>query len=217
MSGVFSQTISSRRREAGPAAVTLLEILVVLAIVATLAGLVLPAYRAVMSKADQTRSLSNLHAIGGAVAAFTADQMGEMPSSGREEKWPQQLAAYLSSGNFPYADPVDPANYKKTGSDPLDNRRNQTSYTFNGFNDVSNGDGRVRMSQIEQPGSTILVGLKPDPTGFYLDLDSDNQSGLNLEAHGGGANFLFADGSAKLLRKIYYLDSLWLARKNTNL
>ena len=41
MSGVFSQTISSRGREADPAAVTLLEILVVLAIVATLAGLVL--------------------------------------------------------------------------------------------------------------------------------------------------------------------------------
>jgi prepilin-type processing-associated H-X9-DG protein len=213
---LFSQTQTSVCRDAALAALTLLEILVVLAIVATLAVLMMPAYRAAMNSSEQTRSLSNLHTIGRAIAAFTADQMGEMPSSGRDEKWPQQLATYLSSGNLPYADPADPANFRRTGSDPLDNQNNRTSYTFNGFNDVASADRRVRMFQIEQPSSTILVALKPDSTGFYMDLDSGNQVGLNLEAHGGGANFLFADGSAKLLRKIYYLDSLWLARKNTN-
>jgi len=215
-SAVFFRKQNSVGREAALAALTLLEILVVLAIVATLAVLGMPAYRAAMNSSEQSRSLSNLHTIGRAIAAFAADQMGQMPSGGGEVKWPQQLAAYLSSGNLPYADPADPANFKKTGSDPLDNQNNRTSYTFNGFNDIAASDRRVRVFQIEQPSSTILVALKPDSTGFYMDLDSGNQVGLNLEAHGGGANFLFADGSARLIRKLLYHHRLWLARKNTN-
>jgi prepilin-type N-terminal cleavage/methylation domain-containing protein len=61
---------------------TLIEILVVLGVIGLLAGILVPAVSAGMSKARRAQCLGNLRTIGAAFSAYGADHKGKMPSVG---------------------------------------------------------------------------------------------------------------------------------------
>ncbi len=60
-------------------AFTLVELLVVLAIVGVLAGLLLPVFGQVRSRADRATAVSQMHQIAVALAAFPGDHGGKLP------------------------------------------------------------------------------------------------------------------------------------------
>ena len=67
------------RRHDEPAAFTLVELLVVLAVIAVLLGLLLPVFSAVRLRADRTVALSQMHQIAVAIASYPADHNGRLP------------------------------------------------------------------------------------------------------------------------------------------
>ena len=61
---------------------TLIEILVVLAIIGLLAGILIPQVTGGMAKARRTQCLNNLHALGTVASTYAADHKGRLPKVG---------------------------------------------------------------------------------------------------------------------------------------
>ena len=97
----------SCRHDQGPDAFTLLELLVVLAIIGVLAGLLLPIFNAVQLRADRVTAISQMRQIAVALAAYPADHNGCLPGplypgqmpmldASRDGRLVVILASYLS-------------------------------------------------------------------------------------------------------------------------
>lgn len=67
-------------RKASAAAFTLIELLIVITIIAVLAGIALPAYNGVKERGDQTKDLSNAKQVGLALRQFAIDNNGAYPN-----------------------------------------------------------------------------------------------------------------------------------------
>ena len=61
---------------------TLIEILVVLAIIGLLATILIPTVTSGLAKARRTQCLNNLHALGSVVQAYSSDHKGRLPGVG---------------------------------------------------------------------------------------------------------------------------------------
>jgi prepilin-type processing-associated H-X9-DG protein len=200
-------------------AFTLVELLTVVAVVALLAALTAALLPQAKLAARRAASAGNLRQLGQAITAFSADHQGRLPGRvASSDKWPRLLMPYLQDNVKVLAEPGDPASFLHTGHNPLDNRRNRTSYILNGFNDLgafSNEDVTVTFYGVEQPSRTILMSGQSGTGHFYMDFEEGNQNGvLNKASYGNGANYLFADGSVRFLRVEDYDDTLWLVGKS---
>ncbi len=213
---------------------TLIEVLVVIAIIAILAGLLFPAFASLHANANQVAALSNVRQIGAAALLYANEHEMELPGRIQQgDKWPTLLAAYLKDIRV-YAAPGDPQNYLSRSVDPLSNSPNNTSYIMNGYNDLGALDQpsvSIRMNSLAAPNETILFGTpKSGSSHFYMDFkDGDNSSVLNLKLYKNGSNYVMADGSARFISEgeyekshatndasvtVAYGDWLWLADKN---
>ena len=65
-----------------PSAFTLIELLIVISIVAVLAGILLPVYNAVQLSARRTQSLNNMRQFGTALISYCGDNNGQLPTEG---------------------------------------------------------------------------------------------------------------------------------------
>lgn len=203
-------------------AFALIELLVVVAIIATLAVIVAFNWPVLRSQTQRTAALNNIRSISAALRLYTTDHLDTLPRRVTNgDKWPKLLSEYMDSTQ-PFAAVGDTNNFIFKKTDPLSNTRNNTSYIMNGFNDVGayeNQDVTVRMLQIENPSETILLGTpKSGSTHFYMDmLEGENGNHidvLNLELYGEGSVYGFADGSARFIRKGDYDHHMWLVNKN---
>jgi len=81
-------------------AFTLVELLVVISIIGLLAGLAVPAISGGLKSAKAGACLSNLHQIGVATIAYTADNSFKLPDagSGTSDMWANKLATFISTG-----------------------------------------------------------------------------------------------------------------------
>lgn len=202
---------------------TLPEILIVVAILAVLAAILLPSLSVARERAKNSGSLNHLRQLGAALNFFAADNDSRLPGRIRTgDKWPRLLMDYLGATPKIYADPVMHTNYLTLNKDPLENTYNHTSYVLNGFNDLGAFDNEnleVRINQIEGQAHTILMTVQDYyPGNFYVDVQLGEQNRmLNLERYSGGANYLFADGSARFLKKADYRHEYWLINKEYQL
>ena len=87
-------------RKASAAAFTLIELLIVITIIAVLAGIALPAYNGVKERGDQTKDLSNAKQIAFALRQFAVDHNGSYPSKGPAATYDDPAATTLATGAF---------------------------------------------------------------------------------------------------------------------
>ena len=224
------------------AAFTLVELLVVIGIIAVLAGILLSVLGRTKQQANIVTTTSNMKQMGVAMLLYASDNNQLLPNrvldGAGDPKWPALLAQYVGNVQVyvsPIPDVAGRPSYKVTNPTLLtSSSANYTSYMYNGLNDVgglSDPNVAVRLNSIGLPTQTILLGIPYPQTGFYMDfLNGDNDRDLNKTAFPTGSVYMFCDGSARRLINdpatvqsspppdpTTYSDWLWLVNKsNTN-
>ena len=204
---------------------SLVEILVVIAIIGVLAVMVAANWQNLILYSQRTASLSNLRQIGAGFFAYAGDNEMRLPrrvtNTNESAKWPRLIADYLGDVRV-YAAVGDRSNFIFRRVDPLSDALNNTSYIMNGYNDLgayTNAAVEVRINQLDRPGGVILLGTpRLGSTHFYMDLvegESGNHADvLNLTLYGKGSDYLFADGSARFLSTNEYRPEMWLVNRD---
>lgn len=152
---------------------TMVELLVVVAIVAALGGIAFPVGRSMLAKGREGACMSNLRSMGVGLQAYVQDNNNRLPTLalGRKSKSPGEdvletvLARYIGDGEVFHC-PADHSLFAETGC----------SYNWN---ITQNG---LRMSQVE------FLGIKDRPEAVPLVSDKESW-------HPSGTNFLYADSS----------------------
>lgn len=206
------------RRKSG---FTLVELLVVVAIIAALAAVVIAVSRKSIRKADAIHCASKLKALGTAMTVFSQDHQGELPrsfhSAGayRQPGWAASIAPYLG---------IDDAQIENRWADvfnehfrsPADSSTDPFVYSYGlnvHFELDPDGDDYVgspatwhRLSNVPNPTGTLLMG-QTRPIRFGDHLMCHQWSGiqaaknaLSHTIHDGKANYLFLDGHVEMLR-----------------
>ena len=153
------------------AAFTLVELLVVIAVIGVLAALLLPALGQAKEKGRQTDCLSNLRQVNLAIHLYADDCADSLPVLPNPNPYPNGVGAYykqLVKGYLGLTGPASPG--EKVFICPSDRILSEqighafTSYTFNGY-EVGPGDivritGK-RLASVKSPGKAVLVGEWP--------------------------------------------------------
>lgn len=197
---------------------TLVELIVVIAIIAILMALLLPTLSKAREKANVTRCAANLHSIGQALILFCNNNNDKLPAlQDGSVVWDTQLEDYLGKGVEVYLCPSD----RIMGSGDNTRRR---SYAANGgasrgsfgrypFGEFA-GPDVMRYSDLESSGSElILVGERPGdevsegaygtPRGYVgeFPFSSLDQIPGFMHKNGPGGNYLMASMSVRYLRE----------------
>lgn len=158
---------SPLRARSWPGGYTLIEILVVIAVIALLAALLLPAINSMRDRAAATKSASNLRQIGTALLGYTTDNNMEYPFWNANPAWGPLTPAWhvlLSDGSYglrkhgPPDFVFDPVLYSPTSG--KDGRggwpRNNPDYGLN-ISVVSKNNSPTRAMQVTNPSKTVLM------------------------------------------------------------
>jgi len=170
---------------------TLVELLVVMAILGLLAALVFPGMRGALRKAVAIDCMSDMRQMGIAMQMFADDNDGLLPGTSHGVSWTNSLSAYLGP-NFIGRCPAVP--------------KHRARVTY-GWNDclVTNGVG-ISIEFCFTPASTMVMAeLATNQSSEHFHFAgvrggvgrlTPNQfkAAVNVEAHGTGANYLFVDG-----------------------
>lgn len=197
----------------GRPAFTLVELLVVMAVIAILAGLLLPVLSQAKAKVRDTGCLNNLKQWGVATHIFAADNGDLLPKDGApngastNEGWYVDLPRVL--GLPPYHQQawrtnasVDPG--RTAWVCPSNPRRSNGNNLFHYcLNEYVNGLGTGRQVTISSIRQTAQVVWLFD-NGRLAAVARQNNVHTNL--HGGGAQFLFLDGHAVRFPQREYWD-----------
>jgi prepilin-type N-terminal cleavage/methylation domain-containing protein/prepilin-type processing-associated H-X9-DG protein len=194
---------------------TLVELLVVLAIIAVLGGLSLAYVSSALSHAKTSACAQNLRTIGAGMLAFAGDNNEQLPESGAtieynavdpitgKNGWTQQIEPYL--GNQSTAIFRCPDSSQVIASD-------QTYSYFSGAHAAYSqlhAFGAVNLLRIHDPSEHIMGGDIAFDNGFTVtDADKDdytqdpafNGNVGTIRIHGGTVNILFADGHVENLK-----------------
>lgn len=198
-------------------AFTILELLATCAVLAVLAGFLIPAVARGTVRAKQASCLSNQRQIGSAILLYANDNDGTLPQSshttGRrriEESWIFTLAPYLENLDEIRICPADSPQRQQT----IRNLK-ATSYVVNDM--VFDDPTYFRQVAIPFPSRTLLMGIlsdsrAPSTTWDHIhgaewtswknalqDVEPDRHrlGARSADRLDGSSNYLFADGHAE--------------------
>jgi len=198
------------------AAFTLIELLIVIAIIAVLAGLILATLGPVNAMRDQAHSASNLRQWGVALATYANDNDGFIPRRGqgvqpvgqlnRPEDWFNALPPYL--GLKAYGDLVAAGKRPREGDNSLFVRPGAKdpggtaflSYAMNMNLSPWNLSAATRLSQIERPALTVFMAEAP---GQYASTYPSTQPYGCVAPYRKQGNILFLDGHVTAYSAVY--------------
>lgn len=204
---------------------TLIEMLVVIAIIALLASLIVPAVSNALTRAQQVKCMSNMRQIGQALMMYTLENNGALPptrhSAQADQAWITLLSPYLGNMDEIRISPADPR-----GRERLE--RGGTSYIVNDliFDPRTDPFGQVlegtigNLSRIDSPSNTMLAFVVSDNRGtgatndhthagqwtawprFLADVEADRfrRGGRHPTRLRGSSNYLYADGGVANLQ-----------------
>ena len=196
---------------------TLVELLVVMAIIATLIALLLPAVQSARAAARLTHCRNNMHQIGLAVHQYANVHAGSFPkyshdSSVKSISWVNSLAPYTENVNSLRICPEDPV-----GDERLANR--STSYVINEYITGASVEGAVEnINELQATTRTMIFFEGSDErspafqnehvhspawftsanTGLGLTRWAIERD-IALARHTSGSNYLYADGRVEFL------------------
>lgn len=215
---------------------TLVEVLVVITIIAVLAGLVFKVVAPARTTAQQAQCASNLRQLGLALNLYIQENGNEFPATSHandETTWFKRLTPFLQNAEKVAICPADPYGERRLAA-------GQSSYILNEFVGVTLTDpfGRVKENfrnrlSLPSPARTMVLMPAADAIGVntahdhthsrkwtswravLADVQVDRfHSGRAAEDHTDGrANYLYADGHVESL------DATWMkneieARRN---
>lgn len=203
-------------------AFTLVELLVVVAIIALIAGLALPATARAIAAAKRTACASNMRQIGIAILAYANERDGDFPRSSHtdaQESWIFTLAPYLGNVDDIRICPADPRARERR-------ELKSSSYLLNEFICVPATDpfGAVvesfsNLNDLHAPSRTLVAFIGADNMGLGQANDHTHSRGwagwnnviqdISPDRHRVGAsapdhsrgqsNYLYADGHVETI------------------
>jgi prepilin-type N-terminal cleavage/methylation domain-containing protein/prepilin-type processing-associated H-X9-DG protein len=184
---------------------TLMELLLVIAIIAILAAMLLPALSRAKGKARQIACLNHLKQLALATVMYTTDHENHFPSSNSPDKWPQAIRPGYENLRILMC-PED-RSIAGAATNTVSADLAPRSFLINAWTDYFDTLPQpvkhevMPESALQHPSDTILFGEKEEGHGdFLMDLRTGNEmTVLDQSRHGGGANYSFADGRARFL------------------
>ena len=196
-------------------AFTLIELLIVIAMIAVLGALLFPVFGKVRENARRTTCQSNLRQIGLSIIEYAQDSDEVMPPGayalgGATVTWRQEVFPYVKNVQV-FTCPSNPYNALTTD---VDGGRFDVSY---GANDsvLRSGSAPAALGAIQNPSALFVIG-ETDGSGYKLNnppnppLLSPDCGGCDLHPEGSHtdlfaghltrSNWLFADGHVRSLR-----------------
>lgn len=212
-----TEVCPARFQRGGFRGFTLMELLVVVVILASLALAAFSVGRSAIASSQQTRCMSNLRNIGAALHLYAADHDGMFPetthSGDLDSAWVYQLEAYLGDFDETRICPADPKRKERLAA-------HGTSYILNSYLFVPEtdpfgqplGPALNRVTAIPEPSRTLLAFVCSDRTGagpgndhthsnqwtswnaVCRDIAPDRFGGGRSDHTKGRSNYLYADG-----------------------
>jgi prepilin-type N-terminal cleavage/methylation domain-containing protein/prepilin-type processing-associated H-X9-DG protein len=146
---------------------TLVELLVVIVIIATLAGIAMPVYNKVQERGKVVQDLNNLKQLGLTVITYSSDNDGLLPDP--TGVWALPLADSYASGNAVFKSPFDSRPHSEADSGPL-------SYGLNA--NLSFGDPPSAAYIDDAQFATLLILAAPNTEGGD-DLNTEFNKEMN--------------------------------------
>ena len=200
---------SARRRAAS--AFTLIELLIVIAIIAVLAAILFPVFAQARDKARGTAALSNARQIGMAISMYCQDWDEGLPlnSHSANASWIDTLQPYVKTPLLNRA----PGDRSVNWESPLpgETTMRRSSYATNAY--LTPGGGFMTLASVANPAQCVyVVELKENKTGDHIHPQCWSSAGclhggrtfridpkteIEAERYQGGAHYVFVDGHAK--------------------
>ncbi|MCU0748465.1 MAG: type II secretion system GspH family protein [Akkermansiaceae bacterium] len=153
---------------------TLVEILVVLAVIGTIAGVGIPMIRSAVAKSREASCLNQLRSLGVGLESYLQDHQQKLPDLETGRKSKTEDVAVIETVLLPYIESPDAF---KCPQDSVEFEKSGSSYMWN-----STQSG-LHVSQM------AFFGIKDRPDRIPLIMDKESW-------HPGGTNFLYADQSS---------------------
>ena len=203
------------------AAFTLLELMVVIAVIAILAGLLLPVFNKIGLMGQSTKTISNLRQIGVAIDLYEKDNNNFIPAVNTQQtdggtfNWANLLDYYhyLNDGITKYVNgqrtdlPSLQTMYNPTTRLLYPKATNSGGYGLNGFTTLAtynagdpNATPRMSLTTLKLPARTVLVADANYQGNFNWGLlDSPDGQLFPSTFCSGKAHYLFCDGHVEFI------------------